>query len=157
DAVDAGAQIVVGHGPHRLRGVEIYRGAPIFYSLGNFLYRTAGLDFRAADQFDAGNNLYTAALGGSAAAVSPFAQLDQPWWWEGVFVVVATDGGIVSDLKIYPISLSGSGHEAKRGLPLLAVEPEAGAILRQFAGFSRRLGTDFPEPSGPLLEVPISK
>lgn len=34
-AVDAGADLVVGHGPHILRGVEIYRGAPIFYSLSN--------------------------------------------------------------------------------------------------------------------------
>src|SRR6185503_7178218 len=58
DAVDAGAQLIVGHGPHRLRGVEIYKGAAIFYSLGNFLYDTRGLDFRAADAFDAGNNLY---------------------------------------------------------------------------------------------------
>ena len=40
DAVDAGAGLVVGHGPHRLRGVEIYKGAPIFYSLGNFLYHS---------------------------------------------------------------------------------------------------------------------
>ena len=69
DAVDAGAGLVVGHGPHRLRGVEIYKGAPIFYSLGNFLYQTNGLDFRAADQFDAGNNLYTSALGATGRRV----------------------------------------------------------------------------------------
>lgn len=35
--IDAGADAVVGHGPHVLRGVEFYRGKPIFYSLGNFL------------------------------------------------------------------------------------------------------------------------
>ncbi len=37
--VDAGADAVIGHGPHELRGIEIYHGAPIFYSLGNFLLR----------------------------------------------------------------------------------------------------------------------
>lgn len=35
--VDAGADVVVGHGPHVLRGLEFYRGRPIAYSMGNFL------------------------------------------------------------------------------------------------------------------------
>ena len=34
--VDAGADLVLGHGPHVLRGMEIYRGRLIAYSLGNF-------------------------------------------------------------------------------------------------------------------------
>ena len=35
--LDAGADAVVGHGPHVLRGIEFHDGKPIFYSLGNFL------------------------------------------------------------------------------------------------------------------------
>jgi hypothetical protein len=35
--IDAGADAVIGHGPHVLRGVEFYRGHLIAYSLGNFL------------------------------------------------------------------------------------------------------------------------
>ncbi|HET7024541.1 MAG TPA: CapA family protein [Gemmatimonadales bacterium] len=35
--VDAGADAVVGHGPHVLRGIEFWRGRPIVYSMGNFL------------------------------------------------------------------------------------------------------------------------
>ncbi len=34
--VDAGADLVLGHGPHLLRGSEIYKGRFIIYSLGNF-------------------------------------------------------------------------------------------------------------------------
>jgi hypothetical protein len=34
--VDAGADLVIGHGPHVLRGLEFYRGRLIAYSLGNF-------------------------------------------------------------------------------------------------------------------------
>jgi poly-gamma-glutamate capsule biosynthesis protein CapA/YwtB (metallophosphatase superfamily) len=34
--VDAGADLVVGHGPHVLRGMEFYKGRLIAYSLGNF-------------------------------------------------------------------------------------------------------------------------
>jgi hypothetical protein len=43
--IDAGADLVVGHGPHVLRGIEFYRGKPIVYSLGNFLtYRGFNLE-----------------------------------------------------------------------------------------------------------------
>ncbi len=34
--IDAGADIVIGHGPHVLRGMEVYKGRLIAYSLGNF-------------------------------------------------------------------------------------------------------------------------
>lgn len=37
-AVDAGADLVFGHHPHVLQGVEVYRGRAIFYSLGNFAF-----------------------------------------------------------------------------------------------------------------------
>ena len=35
-AIDAGAQLVIGSGPHVVRGMEIYQGKLIAYSLGNF-------------------------------------------------------------------------------------------------------------------------
>lgn len=34
--IDAGADAILGHHPHLLKGIEIYRGRPVFYSLGNF-------------------------------------------------------------------------------------------------------------------------
>ena len=36
-AIDAGAHAVFGHHAHIMRGVEVYRGAPIFHGLGNFV------------------------------------------------------------------------------------------------------------------------
>jgi hypothetical protein len=43
-AIDAGADLVVGHHAHILRGVEVYRGRPIFHGLGNFVTVTRALD-----------------------------------------------------------------------------------------------------------------
>ena len=49
-AVDAGADLVLGSGPHVLRGMEMYRGRLIAYSLGNFAgYHNFGLDGALAD------------------------------------------------------------------------------------------------------------
>jgi len=39
-AIDAGADIVVGHGPHYSLPIEVYEGKPIFYGLGNFSFHT---------------------------------------------------------------------------------------------------------------------
>jgi AmmeMemoRadiSam system protein B len=36
--IDAGADMVIGHHPHVVEGVEIYNGKPIFYSLGNLVF-----------------------------------------------------------------------------------------------------------------------
>jgi poly-gamma-glutamate synthesis protein (capsule biosynthesis protein) len=35
-AIDAGADMIIGHGPHLLKAVEIYRGKPVFYSISGF-------------------------------------------------------------------------------------------------------------------------
>lgn len=34
--IDAGADAILGHHPHLLKGVELYKNRPVFYSLGNF-------------------------------------------------------------------------------------------------------------------------
>ena len=44
-AINAGADLVVGSHPHVVQAVETYKGNPIFYSLGNFLF---GCDFKPA-------------------------------------------------------------------------------------------------------------
>lgn len=36
--LDSGVDIILGHHPHQFQGVEIYKGKPIIYSLGNFIF-----------------------------------------------------------------------------------------------------------------------
>lgn len=38
DLIDAGADVIIGHHPHVIQGMEIYKNKPIFYSLGNFIF-----------------------------------------------------------------------------------------------------------------------
>jgi poly-gamma-glutamate capsule biosynthesis protein CapA/YwtB (metallophosphatase superfamily) len=46
-AIDAGADIVVGHHAHILRGIEMYKGRPIYHGLGNFVTVTRALSIEA--------------------------------------------------------------------------------------------------------------
>lgn len=43
-AIDAGADIVIGHHPHISRGIDFYKGKPIFHGLGNFVTVTRALN-----------------------------------------------------------------------------------------------------------------
>ncbi len=50
--IDAGAHAVLGTGPHLLRPIEIYKGRPIFYSLGDFIIQLETLPNAPADMFE---------------------------------------------------------------------------------------------------------
>jgi hypothetical protein len=47
-AIDAGADVVMGHGPHYPLPVEIYKGRPLFYGLGNLTFSAGHLGRRHA-------------------------------------------------------------------------------------------------------------
>lgn len=55
DAIDAGADLIIGAHTHILKGIEVYRGKTIYYSLGNFVldFGDAFHDTRLIDSLDA--------------------------------------------------------------------------------------------------------
>ncbi|MFJ2619231.1 CapA family protein [Glutamicibacter sp. NPDC087344] len=48
-AIDAGAKAVISHHAHIMRGIEVYRGAPIYHGLGNFVTVTNALNTTGQD------------------------------------------------------------------------------------------------------------
>lgn len=82
--VDAGADLVVGHGPHVLRGMEWYKGRLIAYSLGNFAgYKVFALGgplstsailrvtLRGDGRFETGRLVPTHLVGAGLPAIDP--------------------------------------------------------------------------------------
>ena len=82
--VDSGADVVIGHGPHVLRGMEWYKGRLIAYSLGNFAgYKVFALGgplslsgilrvtLRGDGGFDSGTLVPTALVGAGVPALDP--------------------------------------------------------------------------------------
>ena len=51
-AIDMGAHAVIGHGPHLLRPLEIYKNRPIFYSLGDFMLHNESVEFAPEDMYE---------------------------------------------------------------------------------------------------------
>lgn len=139
--IDAGADIVVMHGAPLLHGVEIYRGRPIFYDLGNFIYN-----------------------------VPPtLTYIDEPMSWESVVAYVQFQGRELQSVSFRPLVLNSIGEGQPdphseytnnrfldtRGLPAPATGARAGYILERLAGASKPFGTRI-EVKGDTAEIMLA-
>ena len=52
ECIDSGAHAVIGHGPHLIRPIEIYKGYPIFYSLGDFMLHNESITKAPEDMYE---------------------------------------------------------------------------------------------------------
>ena len=151
-AIDAGADAIVGTGCHRLRGIEIYRGKPIFYSLGNFIFTvyadSARLPFDYLDE----RRIEWTTPGPSAMASSASYDADlhvNPVYYRSVIPYWATENGELKSLELMPIELEMSGAPGLKGFPHPCAPELVIGYLRET---SRPYGTEF-EICGDKIKV----
>lgn len=140
--IDQGADAVVGHGPHRVRGIEIYKNRPIFYSLGNFIFQNEsverlptdfyekyglGPEHSVADAFKTRNGNDTKGLG------------VQPDIWESVVAEWEIRDGALHSITLHPISLGFDEPAYRRGWPRLSKDRN---VLEDLQRLSRPFGTE---------------
>jgi len=143
-AIDAGADAVVGHGMHVTLGIEIYKGKPIFYSLGNHILQNdtieivpaeaygrfgLGMDATPADFLDARN-------GNGTRSFAAYAE-----FWETVAATCLFTHGKLTELRLHPIDLGFGLPRPQQGRPVLAHGATARRILDRVARLSRNHGT----------------
>jgi poly-gamma-glutamate synthesis protein (capsule biosynthesis protein) len=141
--IDEGADMVVGHGPHLLRGMEIYRGKPIFYSLGNFIGQNelvARLPMDSYERFRADPALTPAAVYRKRTDDDRKGFPSDRRFWETVMPVCTYAEGRLSGIDIHPVTLGLGDARHLRGRPRLAEGEEAQSILRRFAALSAPFG-----------------
>jgi poly-gamma-glutamate synthesis protein (capsule biosynthesis protein) len=142
--VDAGASVVAGHGPHVLRGIEIYKGKPIFYSLGDFIFQNETV-LRLPEE-----NYAPYGLGPEAQVADFNARRydnDRRGFpaereiWEAVVAVTRWSGGALAGIDLHPITLGFGRPPAERGRPQLAEGELARKIIEDVIRLSRPFGT----------------
>ena len=122
--IDAGADVFALSGAHRLRGIEIYKGKPIFYSLGNFFMQNETIEPMPDDMCE------SFGLGGSALAADfydarskpdPKTGLPTSYYaaqadiWESVVAVRLFQGHRVVEIKFYPVDMGFRMLRAQQG------------------------------------------
>lgn len=152
--VDAGADVFLGHGSHTLRGIEIYDGAPIFYSLGNLIaqnelvqrlppemYKRYGLgdDATPADVFDARNI-------DDEGEVSGF--LSDRGYFETVLPICMFEDRVLREIELHPVDLQREKARPQRGRPILADEETGLEILDRLEDLSDPYNTEIEQENG---------
>lgn len=144
EMIDAGADLVVGHGPHLLRGLELYKGRPIFYSLGNFIGQNElvpKMPSDAYERFRADPDLTPGQVYQKRVQNDQAGFPADQRYWESVVPVLTYEAGALQGIELIPISLGWKEARHKRGRPRLAEGEEGRAILERFAALSRPFGT----------------
>jgi poly-gamma-glutamate capsule biosynthesis protein CapA/YwtB (metallophosphatase superfamily) len=150
--IDAGADMVVGHGPHILRGIEIYKGKPIFYSLANFIFENDLVDMQPADNYD------KTGLPDSALPSDYFTKrskgdtvgfpADRRYWQSVVPEVIYNKDHTLKQVLVHPVSLGFGAARSKRGQPYPAPAKEADEIIKDLQEVSEPFGTTITFKNG---------
>ena len=140
EALDAGADAFVGHGPHRLRGIEIYKGKPIFYSLGDFIYMSHSREVIAPQEYEHIKDPEDT----TPAEVMQQRMMDDfndPIWYESVVTVSHYRDGKLTGIELHPIELGFDGPLGQRGVPMMAQPEMEQKILKRLQRLSEPFGT----------------
>lgn len=120
-AIDAGADVVVRHGPHALEGIEIYRGKPIFYGMASLFFDVGDAERRF----------------GPAGREWAFP----PEWDDGAIAVTEFRDGRAAEIRIHPLVMRFDTPD-RMGMPGPANAEEAIRILERVRRQSVRFGVE---------------
>jgi hypothetical protein len=142
--VDAGAHVVTGHGPHVLRGVEIYRDRPIFYSLGDFLFQNETLlrlPYENYATYGLGEDAHVGDFNDARYSNDTRGFPAQREIWEAVIAYPRFAAGSLEGIVLEPISLGFGASRPVRGRPLPADAELGRKIIDDLIARSERFGT----------------
>ncbi len=144
EAIDAGADIVAGHGPHVALGVEIYKGRPILCSLGNFILQNDSVEIIPSESYSRFGlehdatpaDFFDARSGNRTRSFSAF-----PEYWQSYVATCEFAGHDLKAVNLHPIDLGFGLSRAQQGRPVLASGEVAKRILSRAKSLSLRNGT----------------
>ncbi len=151
--IDAGADMITVSGPHVLRGIEIYKGKPIFYSLANFIFENETLLRQPPENYEplgmppgSGVGEFNDRRSNNDTTGFPADE----YIWESVIAMPRFAGEQLAEVKLYPITLGFKKPRPQRGFPMLAGPELAKKIIDDVAKFSAPFGTkvDFKDGVG---------
>lgn len=144
-AIDSGADLFVGHGPHLLRGIEIYKGKPILYSMANFIFQNDLIQFQPQENYEEYNlplDATPADFFDARSAHDTRSYPAEPKFWESVEAeVVFNEKRELKEIDLYPITLGFKRSRTVRGRPLPADAALSQSLIEHLTKLSAPMGT----------------
>jgi poly-gamma-glutamate capsule biosynthesis protein CapA/YwtB (metallophosphatase superfamily) len=160
-AIDAGADVLLAHGPHEIRGIEVYRDRPIFYCLGDFFYEQHHIERLPVEYYE------RYGLGDDASVQDAFKARyakagDRREAWEGLGAIVEFRSDVMRRIRLIPLDLGFGKPLPMRGRPLVALPALGRSIVDVVKTESAQYGTEViyvPEDNMGLIvnESPTSE
>ncbi len=141
-AIEAGADIVFTHGPHRIRGIEIYRNRPIFYSLGDFFFELYFIERHPSEVYDyygLGDDATVEDL--RTSRLPRDGLFRRRATWEGLGAVVTFKDRGLEKIELIPLDLGIDAALPERGRPLIACPARGREIIDVVRAKSKDYGT----------------
>ena len=138
--IDEGASVVVGTGTHQLKAIEIYKGKPIFYSLGNFIFMDEFMEYAPHDIFERYNVEDTLSVEDfmNVRTMNGTVGLGlDPYNFRSIVPIVEFDNNSnVSSVFLIPIELGFEDDNKEKCFPYMAddeTKEEIGSRLRKLS------------------------
>ncbi|MCC6991107.1 MAG: CapA family protein [Acidobacteria bacterium] len=138
--IDAGADVFAVHGSHYMAGVELYKGKPIFYGLGDFFFQYHTFEALGADSYE--------AYGLEPLTTPPSQAVDKiplrggRQLWETIVPTLQWDGDRLTSFTVQPVTLGMDRPVHDRGTPVIASAADGERIVADLAKFSKRYGAE---------------
>ncbi len=149
--IDAGADMIVGTGPHQDRGIEIYQGRPVFYGIGDFILQNDTVLLTPQDQYEnyglswngTPADFYDVRAGyeGEGTGKATKGQSVTPHNWQSGMHRVKFEGGKLKEICIHPVDVGYGKPRWQQGRPMLAEGEVAQEILERYRRLSKPFGT----------------
>ncbi|MBQ6846305.1 MAG: CapA family protein [Oscillospiraceae bacterium] len=142
--IDAGATAIVGGGTHQLKPIEIYKGKPIFHSLGDFAFQNNSVEILPPDfkekysvpiDASAEEALNARSKGGKVGLHTDIAN------YLSVIPYFEVEDGEVKNIRLTPIELGFEMDDEIKGLPHIADAKTSEKICNQLNKISAEYGT----------------
>ena len=154
--IDGGADMVIGGGTHQLKPIEIYKGKPIFYSLGNFVFQSNVLPVLPAD--------FTERYGmdDSLSDCQALAARTKGWTiglhtqdinFLSIIPLVEFDGQKLKSIELMPIELGFNKARTFKGIPYPADEKASKRIFENLSKLSAPYGTKLTQEKDGKIKI----
>ena len=137
----AGAHAFLGHGPHFMRGIELFENRPVFYGLGNFIFQNFTVDSQPQEMFDLLGLNASAGVSGIVKQLTAGGRSGlsgNPEYSESVLPACTFSEGRLREITLHPVELSHTGPVSHLGVPKLSRRMD---ILERLRDLSKPFGT----------------
>ena len=153
--VDAGADLIIGGGTHEFKPIELYKGKPIFYSLGNFIFQLRGLLHVPEEHRHVHN---THGLSDMESIAAQFKGWEKGLWVQkecfwGIIPYLEFDDGKLSKVEMLPIDLGFEKGVQYKGLPYAADKDVAKQIYASLKELSEPKGVKLTQREDGIIEM----